>query len=187
MDNIDSVPVTEEGVIVSDSGLSARDQATLDSWLKEDGVAPESSEATDMALPAAEPFEYRLGNLREDGGDYTEADIEADAAIRGWMGDAELPAGTGTFLATEAKKLIPQLQAMNAAQRDLFQRAERAKLQRTFGDGYKENLNAARSLVQEIEAKRPGIVDFLERSGLGDSSVVIGLLASHGHTRARGY
>ena len=73
---------------------------------------------------------------------------------------------------------------MTDSQRDLFQQQERVKLERIWGDGYNTNMNAARQLLQEIEAKRPGIVNFLERSGLGDSSVVIGLLASQRHTRA---
>lgn len=122
--------------------------------------------------------------MRGDGLPYTEADTQADAAIRGWLADAELPKGNGNFIAAEARKLVPQLQAMTDSQRDLFQQQERVKLERIWGDGYNTNMNAARQLVQEIEAKRPGIVNFLERSGLGDSSVVIGLLASQRHTRA---
>jgi hypothetical protein len=148
------------------------------------GTEPTAEEPVEQALPSAKPEEFDIGPLRDDGLDFTEADRQADAAVRGWMADAELPKGTGNFIAAEARKLVPQLQAMTDSQRDLFQAQERTKLERIWGDGYNTNMNAARSLVREIEAKRPGLVNFLERSGLGDSSVVIGLLASQRHMRA---
>jgi hypothetical protein len=50
---------------------------------------------------------------------------------------------------------------------------------------FNKNMKAARDLVKEIEVRQPGLVDFIEQSGTGDSSVVIGLLASHAGARKR--
>jgi hypothetical protein len=174
-----------EQIAFDRTALNPTEAAKMAAWQQESGIEVAAEEPVEQALPSAQAHEFDLGDLRGDGLPYTEADKAADSAIRGWLADADLPKGTGTFIASEARKLVPQLQAMTDAQRDLFQQQERVKLERIWGDGYNTNLTAARSLVQEIEAKRPGIVDFLERSGLGDSSVVIGLLASHGSTRAR--
>ena len=176
-----------EQIAFDRTALNPTEAAKMASWQMDTGTEANVEEPVEPALPPAQGHEFDVGNLRDDGLPYTEADTQADAAIRGWLADAELPKGTGNFIAAEARKLVPQLQAMTDSQRDLFQQQERVKLERIWGDGYNTNMNAARQLVQEIERKRPGIVNFLERSGLGDSSVVIGLLASHGSTRARGY
>ncbi len=181
-----SEPEPTDGTIRFDrTAMNPHELAKFNAWQREKGIEPEVEPVPGPALSPATAIEFDLGDLRDDGLPYTGADWDADAAVRGWMADAELPKGTGTFIAAEARRLVPQLQAMTDAQRDLFQQQERTKLETLWKGDYGKNMNAARSLVREIEAKRPGIVDFLERSGLGDSSVVIGLLASHAATRRK--
>ena len=183
-----AAPISATAAASFDHGdLSPTEAATLASW-QADGLAPADgvAEVVEPALPAAQAHEFDLPPMRDDGQPYGEADTAADTAIRSWMVAADLPKGVGSFIASEAKTLAPQIMAMDAPARELFKQQERTKLEALWkGDAFDKNLTAARQLVREIEAKQPGIVDFLERSGLGDSSLVIGLLASHAATRRK--
>jgi hypothetical protein len=154
------------------SDLSPGEARKVAAWQIEDGTAPVSEEVVEPALPVAEPHQYDLGDLA-DGQVYDESHKEADTAIREWMVQAGLSKGVGTFIAQEANILVPQLMEMDDGQRQLFQQQERVKLQTIWKDDFHRNLKAARQLVQQIESRKPGLIDFLERSGLGDSSSMI--------------
>jgi hypothetical protein len=74
---------------------------------------------------------------------------------------------------------------MNANERQVFAVVERAKIDKLFGDQAQSKINLARRLVTEVEAKRPGIFAFLERSGAGNSAAVVAMLANHAERLSR--
>jgi hypothetical protein len=164
--------IADAGISFDHGDLSPSEAAKVAQWQAEDGVTPAVEEAVEPALPPAQGHEYDLGDMA-DGQPYTEAHKEADGAIRGWLTEAQLPKGAGNFIINEANELAPKLQAMTDAERGIFQASERVKLQAIWKGDFSKNLKAARQLVQQIESKKPGLIDFLERSGLGDSSSMI--------------
>jgi hypothetical protein len=159
--------------VIDHGDLSPSEAAKVAQWQAEDGTTPVAEEVVEPALPAAQGHEFNIGPLRDDGLPYTPEDQEADASIRSWMVEAQLPKGVGDFVISEANTLVPKLMAMDGGQRQLFQASERTKLQAIWKDDFHRNLKAAREMVKQIEAKKPGLIDFLERSGLGDSSSMI--------------
>jgi hypothetical protein len=169
---MDNAPIADAGISFDHGDLSPSEAAKVAQWQAEDGVTPAVEEAVEPALPVAEPHQYDLGDLA-DGQVYDESHKEADTAIREWMVEAGLSKGVGTFIAQEANILVPQLMEMDDGQRQLFQASERTKLEQVWKGDFHKNLKAARDLVKKIESKKPGLIDFLERSGLGDSSSMI--------------
>jgi hypothetical protein len=182
---MDNAPIADAGISFDHGDLSPSEAATLAQWQAEDGTAPVSEEVVEPALPPAQGHEFDIGPLRDDGLPYTPEDQEADTSIRSWMVEAGLPKGTGNFVIAEAKTLAPKLMAMTDAERGIFQQQERVKLQAIWKDDFSKNLRSAREMVKQIEAKRPGIIDFMERSGLGDSSSVIVQLHHASMTRRK--
>lgn len=55
------------------------------------------------------------------------------AQFRSWLEEARLPQGIGNFLAGEVAAVSKAFAAMNEAERTLYQRSERAHLERLWG------------------------------------------------------
>ena len=65
---------------------------------------------------------------------------------------------------------------MNPAEWQEYQNREVAKLQRLWKGDYLERLAGAQRLVREVEAQQPGVLDWLEATGLGNSYALIAQL-----------
>ena len=64
----------------------------------------------------------------------------------------------------------------NDAEHELFARSERLALEKVWGADTQRNLSIAKAFVREVAEKHPQIIDFLDQTGLGNSSgVIIGL------------
>lgn len=166
-----------------EDGSMTREQA--DTALKSDGVQPQPAPSeidahlTEIGFAPAKPEEFRLPPMLGEDGRMTPELAAVDKAARGWLSAGRFDAAIGNALAAEANRVGERWQAMNDAQRELYQRTERAKLDRLWGQDAEKNLKLARQLVQEIEAKAPGIVAFLVETGAGNSSFVIANLYTH--------
>lgn len=68
--------------------------------------------------------------------------------------------------------------AMSEAEQVLYQRSERAHLERLWGSEETQR-KLAHQLVMKIDDRRPGIVDLLLDTGAGNSAMVIMNLALH--------
>jgi len=136
-------------------------------------------EILDKELPAAKPEEYQLPPI--DSKDSAEITRIA-ATTRGWLAEAQLPKEIGSYIAKEAGAVAAKFEKMTDGQKEVFQVAERAKLDRLWGPNAQRNIDVARQLVREIAAteRGKGVVEFLERSGAGNSATVIAQLAQHG-------
>jgi hypothetical protein len=66
-----------------------------------------------------------------------------------------------------------ELAAMKPAERQEYQDREIAKLRRLWKGDYLERLEDARRLVREVEAEQPGVLDWLEVTGLANSTAVV--------------
>lgn len=68
---------------------------------------------------------------------------------------------------------------MTPAQLDDYGYAEVGKLQRAYGATLDDKLRAAGRMVQELEAKQPGLNNLLKSKGIGDNALVASMLIQH--------
>lgn len=161
------------------AGRLTREQAN--EMLKADNVQPaaqptEEEKAYDALYPrAASASEYEMP-LMGDGVDEKTA-MAADKAARGWLFDAGFDRGRGSSLLKEVDRVSQQHAGMSETERKRYQASERQKLANLWGDKTNEKIGLARQLVQELEAKSPGLMDILE-AGPGNSAMVISLIAA---------
>lgn len=129
---------------------------------------------------AKSPEAYRI-NVN---GPLDEAGTQQLTKARTWLHAAGVPRADGEFIGELAQKEGAKLAAMNPAQREDHRLASQQKLQRLWGDATPARLADAQRLVREVEAKHPGVVAWLEQTGLGDSYA---LIAQLGNLAARRY
>lgn len=159
-------------------------QQEADAALKVDGVepaqqaAPLSPEAQEMdhAFPPAKPTEYDFTALYN-GDDVSKETLAFDQQARGWLSEARFTKEIGSSLAREVDRVTVKHASMSEAEREIYKRTEFNKLERVWGSDTPKKIGAARRLVLELEAKSPGIVDVLERTGAGNSAIVIAQIA----------
>jgi hypothetical protein len=58
--------------------------------------------------------------------------------------------------------------------------SEFVKLQNLYGATLNEKLLAAARMVQELDAKKPGLKNLLKSQGIGDNAMVASMLIQHG-------
>lgn len=152
------------------------DGAQIEQPKPEGELSPEAADI-DALFPPAKPSEYQMPNMGETFGP---AQQKLDADSRAWLAEARFPAGIGSALLAEVDKTATAWNKMDATARTLHVQKETSVLQKLWGnDGYAAKVNAARQLIKELERKRPGIVEILERSGAGNSAQVIAQVALH--------
>jgi hypothetical protein len=101
---------------------------------------------------------------------------------RGWLAAAELSPAIGSSLAKtigSAIRTYPQYDAMIPAEQEAHALVERGRVERHWKGETAKNLGLAVALVNEIEAKRPGLKAFLDRTGTGNDHRVIIALGEH--------
>ena len=94
---------------------------------------------------------------------------------RGCRG-AEFPRELGNSLVAEIERVAKTTKGMTPAQIESYGETEFAKLERVYGPKLEEKLRDAGRMVQELEAKRPGLNAFLQSKGLGDSALIVSQL-----------
>ena len=50
------------------------------------------------------------------------------------------------------------------------------KVQGAFGDGFEAKLRSAARMIHEVDAKQPGLKQFLKARGVGDNAMVVSML-----------
>jgi hypothetical protein len=122
--------------------------------------------------PAASPDDYKI----HVGQPLDEAGQEELSSTRVWLHAAGVPVKDGELIAEVALKDGRALAAMNPEQRENYKQRESAKLQRLWKGDYSDHLAGAQRLVREVEAKHPGALAWLEKTGLGNSYALIAQL-----------
>ena len=123
--------------------------------------------------PAVKPDEYVINYGRED---LTSAHKEFDQAARTWLHAAEFPRNLGSSLATAIDDVTRTTAGMNENQLIEFGQKEYQKLVHLYGDQLEARLNAAGHMVNQLEAKQPGLKQLLKSRGIGDAARVAVLL-----------
>ena len=106
---------------------------------------------------------------------------EADAAryVSTWFELAQMPREIGTYLLDEMAVVAKRHQAMSEAERELYKREQTASLYKIWGDEGPRKLALAKQLLDEIDARQPGLAELLDETGAANSATVILQLASH--------
>lgn len=159
----------------ANSGEMTREQANADlQRLGMDPLPPVAEQPTndDPLPPATSPGAYRLPRLGES--------IENHAATRALafaMHDAQLPASVGSSISAQIEATARTFAKLSEVDRVIYTNKSRDALARTWGDAAPAKIAAAQKLVREMDAKRPGIVELLERTGAGSNPLVVSMLA----------
>jgi hypothetical protein len=93
--------------------------------------------------------------------------------------DADMTADTASYIIKEADAFGYCSEKWTLEEHTLYGRSELAKLTCVFGDQTAAKIETARKLIETLEAKRPGLVDLLERTGLGNNAAVILQIVNH--------
>jgi hypothetical protein len=146
-------------------------QEQADAALAADGVDGGAPAELD-GFEGAKPHEYQMPGR----GDYDPKQREADLRIRNWLSAAKFPREHGSSLATEASRVLKQHAELSDGEKEIFKRTEAVKLEKLWGPDFGKRVALARQLLTELDAKQPGILDFIDRSGLGNSAMIINLV-----------
>ena len=197
-----AAPAVTPGFVEPHSGVSSPEAARMAQWTREDvargKVTPEAAakifdelgipedqrvmsadtrtdeqKLIDDHFPPAKENDYCIRYFppgREEA--MSPALKEFDGHARTWLVSAEFPRELGNSLVAEIERVAKTTKGMTPAQLESYGETEFAKLERVYGPKLEEKLRDAGRMVQELEAKRPGLNAFLQSKGLGDSALI---------------
>ncbi len=152
-----------------EAGRITKEQAN--EMLAADGIAPLSDPSHfDKEFPPVDPGKYRIPIAE---GEITKDTIEFVKSAQGWLSEGRFDAGIGTFMAEEADRISDQLEKLSPQDKILWEKSQINTLHNIYKGDFTRNIELARQLVSEIEARRPGLVKYLEDTGAGNSMMVV--------------
>ena len=189
------------------AGISDSEAATMAGWIKADLAAGKMTQAQadqaftelntplaqrgpdtrtdeqktlDTHFPAAKPDEFmiRYGGPGEDVVMTPELK-QFDTTARTWLSGAGLPRDLGNSLVNAISKVSQQTQHMTPDQLETYGYAEFAKLEKAFGATLDDKLRDAGRMVEELDAKQPGLKHLLKSKGIGDNALIASMLMGH--------
>jgi hypothetical protein len=113
---------------------------------------------------------------------------EGKQAVRTWAAAAGADLVSGNTLIKTCCEVDQQLGSMSEAQRLDYAPKQLALLQKQYGDSLDERFAQARTMIDVLEAQRPGLKALLN-SGVGDSARIVAqifALSDRYHARRRG-
>jgi hypothetical protein len=129
----------------------------------------------------ADPAEYLISYARPGQDVPMTPEIRSfDASARTWMSEAGLPRELGNSLVNQIDRVTEHTKAMTPEQLIAYGESEFVKLQNLYGATLNEKLLAAARMVQELDAKKPGLKNLLKSQGIGDNAMVASMLIQHG-------
>jgi hypothetical protein len=131
----------------------------------------------DSTWPAARPEAYSFPRYQSE--NLTAEQKAADLGARKMMSAGGLTAEMGSHLATVADRFMIESDGWGPEQRTLYQRSSMLQLENFYQGDLAGHLNLARDFVNRWDQRCPGVIDFLEKSQLGDNPQVISQLISH--------
>ena len=161
-----------QGKITPEQAAKAFDEINAPVEARADTRSDEVKDLDTAFPPAPTPAEYTINYGR----DLTPGDKQFDTAARTWLHAAEFPAHLGTTLAKTIDDVTRTTAGMSEDQLADYGHRELVKLQHLYGDTLEARLNAAGRMVNEIEAKQPGLKQLLKSRGIGDAARVAVLL-----------
>lgn len=162
------------------AGRQTREEA--DAMLKADGVDttpqpadPNLSEQAgeiDAAFPAAEPHEYDFSRTY-DGEPVTKEQMAFDTQARTWLSTAKFTKEIGSAIAREVDSVARTFPTLEPSVQELYKRTELTTVERIWGKDTPRKMALAKQLCEELDARHPGVIDALNKTGAGNSARVI--------------
>jgi hypothetical protein len=144
-----------------------------------DATKPEGDAIADPFFQPGKPEEFKLPPL--DLPSATET-VRVAETVRGWLSTAQLPADVGSSLAGMVHNYVtknPDYENRSDVARQTEQIVTRSRIEKHWKGDTAKNVALAVQLVNEIEAKRPGLKAFLEKTGAGNDPNLIIRLGEH--------
>jgi hypothetical protein len=129
----------------------------------------------DQVFPAARPEEFviRWNAVGDDTPMSPETKI-FDAKARGWLTEMGFSRENGNAVINFISKLAQQ--KMTPAQVEAHTITENAKLANLYKGTWDEQFEPASRMIHEVEAKLPGLKNFLRANGVGDTATIVNML-----------
>ncbi|GEM_PF-6913223 len=162
------------------AGRITREQA--DEALIAEGVKPtptiERPTVDVSGFPAAQLHEFKMPQWAE-GGDVTPDHIEFDKQIRTALVAGGFEKAIGSAVVAELVAATKRTEGMDDSALELHTRSELIKLQKLWRDPdtYQRRMGMAAQLIDEIEAKVPGVKQSINSAGF--SAAVVANIALH--------
>ena len=163
------------GKMTADEFATAMQELTGEEDTQGPDMRTESQKEYDASIPPAKPEHYTFPPAAP-GEQLTPEMRAAEMTTRTWLSTGLFSREHGSALAVEADRVARKIEYFIPAQHELFARSERLVLEKVWGADTQKNLSIAKAFVREVAEKHPQIIDFLNQTGLGNSSgVIIGL------------
>lgn len=137
--------------------------------------------------PARDVSEYVFP--ADSDGFLTPEEAQADLLGRNWLMSAGFSAGNGSAIVSEIDRVGNAYSAMSEVDRAIW-RSQQEQIARQileeFGQSADERIKLAKLLVHEIDARYPGLKEFLEETGAGSSAMLIVKFVEQAEALARG-
>lgn len=149
--------------------------------LKADGVVAALKEELnphpiDKAFPPGKFEEFQLPSFTEEDGQYTPELQAFDKAARTWLSEGRFTKEIGKYLGEEIDRIATAHHARSDIEKKEWMRHEEQTLRSLYGRDYDRKLELAERLVNELEAKRPGLKELLKVTGASHSAMIVAQL-----------
>lgn len=154
-------------------------QARREIGVGETPVDPRSAEQKTLDAqngPPAQPHEYNLTGLFH--GVPEQEAVTSAKLVGSWLSTAGFDRDRGTSAAKIADRVARQLEGKTEAERELHRRSSMLALERQYGAALKEKLNLAREFVRMVDRKSPGLLAYLDETGVGNDPLFVSLIVS---------
>ena len=132
----------------------------------------------DSAFPPAKERDYTI-RYNAPGDDAREQmpELKAfDQSARTWLAGAQFPREVGNSLVSAISKVLQHTRAMTADQLNTYGENEYVKLQRAYGDQLEDKLRQTGRMIQDLDAKTPGLKHLLKSKAIGDNTLIVSML-----------
>lgn len=167
----------------------AGEETTIAGEVDEEPAKLDAADVEALTTPPDSSGAYDLPQFKDDAGNVGPEETKLAEFVGNALHVARFPREVGSSLAREVGRVWEQTGNLDDAAYKGFVQTERAKLEKLWGDKFNHKLGLAQQLVQELDAKKPGTLALLERTGAASSAQVIAMLAAHAealHARAGG-
>jgi len=132
--------------------------------LTEAQMTPKQLEQHRAMFEPAKPEDYEIRHPYE----LPPEEQAVDLNMRHWLSIAGTSKRDGDELAIALREAAPIVMDFSPEQHDAHQAQTRTKLERIFGAEMPARLADAQRLIKEINAQRPGLIAWLDDTGLGN-------------------